>query len=62
MEAVEDFESRPYKAVTFPVERDKELQELRELKMPKVWPGKADEEPVRKMENEVMNAILTSGE
>ena len=45
MDAVEDFESRPHKAVTFLVDRDKELQELRKLKMPEVW---------RKMENEVI--------
>ena len=39
MEVVEDFESRPHKAVTFLEERDKELQEVRELKMPKALPG-----------------------
>ena len=36
MEVVEDFESRPHKAVAFLVKRDKELQELRELRMPPV--------------------------
>ena len=35
MEVVADFESRPHAAVTFLVEGDKELQEMRELKMPK---------------------------
>ena len=39
MEVVEDFESRPHKAVTFLVERDREMQEVRELKMPKASPG-----------------------
>ena len=33
------YESRPHKAVTFLVERDKEFQELRELKMPEALPG-----------------------
>ena len=33
MEVVEDFESRPHQAVTFLVEREKEIQEVRELKM-----------------------------
>ena len=32
MEAVEDFESRPHKAVSFVVERNKEVQEWREQK------------------------------
>ena len=39
MEVVEDFESRPHKAVTFLMERDTEIQELRELKMPTALPG-----------------------
>ena len=39
MEVVEDFESRPHKAVTILVERDKEIQEERELGMPKALPG-----------------------
>ena len=39
MEAVEDFESRPHQATTFVVERDKEIQELREQHMPKHVPG-----------------------
>ena len=34
MEGVEDFESRPHKVVTFLVEGDREIQEVRELKMP----------------------------
>ena len=40
MEVVEDFESRPHKAVTFLVERDKEIiRDLRQLKMPKALSG-----------------------
>ena len=39
MEVVEDFESRPRKAVTFPVERDKAIQVVNELKIPKASPG-----------------------
>ena len=39
MEAVEDFESRPYKAVAFLVERDKEFQVWLEQKMPQALPG-----------------------
>ena len=38
-EAVEDFSSRPHKAVTFLVDRDKELQVMRESKMPVALPG-----------------------
>ena len=36
---VEDFESRPHNAVTFLVQRDKEVQELRELQIQKALPG-----------------------
>ena len=39
MEAVEDFESRPHKAVSFVVERDKEVQEWSEQMMPTALPG-----------------------
>ena len=39
MELEEVFESRPRKAVSFVVERDKEVQEWREQKMPKALPG-----------------------
>ena len=39
MEGVEDLESRPDKEVTFLVDRDKEIQELRERKMPTTLPG-----------------------
>ena len=39
MNAVEDFESRPHKAVIFEVERGKERQEWSEQKLPKVLPG-----------------------
>ena len=39
MEVVEDFESRPHKAASFLVERDKETQEWNEQKQPKVLPG-----------------------
>ena len=40
MEVVEDFESRPHKAVSFMVEREKEIREWNGEKMPKVLPGK----------------------
>ena len=36
---MEDFESRPQKAVSFVVEREKEIQEWNEQKLPKVLPG-----------------------
>ena len=39
MKVVEDFESRPHKAVSFVVERGKEIQEWNEQKLPKVLPG-----------------------
>ena len=39
MKVVEDFESRPNKAVPFVVERGKEIQEWNEQKLPKVLPG-----------------------
>ena len=39
MDVVEDFESRPHKAVTLWVERDKEFQVWRKQKMPKALPG-----------------------
>ena len=39
MKVVEDFESRPHKAVTFVVERGKERQEWNEQKLPKSLPG-----------------------
>ena len=39
MEVVEDFESRPHKAVSFVVRREKELKEWSEQKLPKVLPG-----------------------
>ena len=39
MAVVEDFESRPHKAVTFLVERDKEFQVWRDQKVPKALPG-----------------------
>ena len=39
MEVVEDFESRPHKAVTFLVERNNEFQVWRDQKMPKMLPG-----------------------
>ena len=38
VEVAEDFESRPHKAVTFQVENEN-IQEVRELKMPKALPG-----------------------
>ena len=39
MKVVEDFESRPHKAVFFVVEREKVLQEWNEQKLPKALPG-----------------------
>ena len=36
---IEDSESKPHKLVTSQVERDKDCQELRELKMPNASPG-----------------------
>ena len=39
MKVVEDFESRPHRAVSFLVEREKEMQEWTEQKLPKVLPG-----------------------
>ena len=39
MKVVEDFELRPHKAVCFVVEKDKEVQEWNEQKLPKVLPG-----------------------
>ena len=38
-EVVEVFESEPHKSVTFLVERDMEIQEVRVLKMSKALPG-----------------------
>ena len=39
MEVVEDFESRPHKAVSFVVRRQKEIKEWNDQKLPKVLPG-----------------------
>ena len=39
IKVVEDFGSRPHKAVYFVVEREKEIQEWNEQKLPKVLPG-----------------------
>ena len=39
MKVVEDFESRPHKAVCFVVERGKDRQEWSKQKLPKVLPG-----------------------
>ena len=39
MDVVEGFESRPHKAVSFVVEREKEMQEWNEQKLPKGLPG-----------------------
>ena len=41
MEVVEDFESRLHRAVSFPVEREREMQEWNEQKLPKALPGKS---------------------
>ena len=38
-EVVEDVESRPHNAVSFLVEREMEMQEWNEQKLPKVLPG-----------------------
>ena len=83
MEVVEDLESRPL-AVTFVVERDSEIQEVREFKSPEALPdysrgkmpgrskaegGKRrrrrkeeeeEEDEVRRVEKEVMKAVLTA--
>ena len=39
LRVVEDFESRAHKAVTLLAERDKEIQEVRELKLSRALPG-----------------------
>ena len=39
MEVVEDFEARLHKAVSFVVEREKEMQEWNKQKLPKMLPG-----------------------
>ena len=39
MKVMEDFESRPHEAVSFVVERGKEIQEWNEQKLPKALPG-----------------------
>ena len=39
MEVIEDFESRPHKAVAFAVERGKEKQEWNQQKLPKALLG-----------------------
>ena len=39
MEVVEDLKSRPHEAVSFVVERDKEIQRWSEQKLPKVLLG-----------------------
>ena len=39
MKVIEDFESRPHKAVAFVVERGKERQEWNEQQLPKALPG-----------------------
>ena len=48
MEVVEDFESRPHKAVSFVVKREKEIQEWNGPKLPKVLPGFSGGKVVRK--------------
>ena len=62
MKVMEDFESKPHKAVSSVVERDKEIQEWNEQKMPKVlsglqWsggrlPGRSTEEACKEEEEE----------
>ena len=73
MEVVEDFDSRPIKVVTFLVERDTEIQKMPNA-LPRHSGGKLprrsnteegkeikeEEKEVRRVENEVMNAILTA--
>ena len=39
MKVVEDFQLRPHKAVSFVVERDKDVEAWNEQKLPKVLPG-----------------------
>ena len=53
MKVVDDFESRPHKAVTFVVERGKERQEWREQRR-----GYQEEAQKRKVGKEVINGIL----
>ena len=74
MEVVDDFESRPHKAVTFLVERDKEIQEVPSAKsltrihwcyqvevVQKVGKGgREEEDKMRRVEKEVMNAVWTA--
>ena len=52
MKVAEDVESRPHKVVTFPVERDTEIQDWLELNVPKALTGfsggKSKEEAVPK--------------
>ena len=56
MKVIEDFESRPHKAVTFVVERGKERQEWNEQQLPQAppaysggrLPGRSTEEKGRK--------------
>ena len=56
MKVVEVFESRPHKAVSCLVEREKEIREWNEQKLPKVLPGyspgRREEESGREEEEE----------
>ena len=62
MKDEEDFESRPHKAVSFLVERGKEIQEWNGQKLPKVFlgcgggmlPGRSAEERGREEEEDDM--------
>ena len=45
MQVLEDFESRPHKAITFVVERGRERQEWNEQKLPKALPGHSGGRP-----------------
>ena len=51
MEVAEDFESRPHKAVTFLVARDKEIQAWRELDVERsaAEGGREEEQGVRRV-------------
>ena len=62
MEVVEDFESRPHKAVSFVVERGKEMQEWNEQNLPKVPPGCSGRKGCQKKKAEKKGEVDEGGE
>ena len=70
MKVIEDFESRPHRAVTFGVERGKERQEWNEQKLPKALlgysggriPGRSTEEKGREEGEEGEGSAAKAGE